>query len=411
MTLTRIIIGDVRDALATLPAGSFDAVFSDPPYGLSFMGKAWDHDVPGPEVWAACRAACKPGAPLMAFGGTRTWHWLAVGIEQAGWDIRDTLMWLYGSGFPKSLDVSKAIDKALGAERERAAPRSVIAHQRKIGNRRPYMDDPNHTTVSDIPASASASAWSGYGTALKPAWEPVILARAPLDGTVAASALAHGVGGINVDGCRIAGDEDGSRNRPASKLGSATSYAQDEWTRNAVVERRDTTGLGRWPANVLLDEEAAAALDTQSGTLTSGAPCGIKAGGQGNAFGHFGGGIPVTGIGDTGGASRFFYTAKAGAADRTHGNTHPTVKPSDLTGYLAKLILPPAHADSSPRRLLVPFCGSGGEIVGALNAGWEEVVGIEISPEYAAMAVDRINASVGTLFNRVTVEPLGKVPA
>jgi hypothetical protein len=176
---------------------------SDPPYGLSFMGKGWDHGVPGVEFWTEALRVAKPGAHLLAFGGTRTYHRLACAIEDAGWEIRDCVMWVYGSGFPKSHDVSKAIDKAAGAEREVVGPNPYNANK---GGRNHHSDKCAQAgKMSNItaPATDDAPRWSGWGTALKPAWEPVIVARKPLCGTVAENVLTHGTGGINVDGCRV----------------------------------------------------------------------------------------------------------------------------------------------------------------------------------------------------------------
>jgi len=187
--------GDCREVMATLDAESVDAIVSDPPYGLSFMGKGWDHGVPGVEFWAEALRVAKPGAHLLAFGGTRTYHRLACAIEDAGWEIRDCVMWVYGSGFPKSHDVSKAIDKAAGAEREVIGPPTPGGQ----GNGNAYG------AITRPPATAPATAWQGWGTALKPAWEPIIVARKPLVGTVAENVLTHGTGAINVDGCRVHG--------------------------------------------------------------------------------------------------------------------------------------------------------------------------------------------------------------
>jgi site-specific DNA-methyltransferase (adenine-specific) len=200
--------GDCREVMATLDAESVDAIVSDPPYGLSFMGKGWDHGVPGVEFWTEALRVAKPGAHLLAFGGTRTYHRLACAIEDAGWEIRDCVMWVYGSGFPKSHDVSKAIDKAAGAEREVVGPsRANVRSDLKYGGNDPSH---NHGRLGAVthppitaPATDAARQWQGWGTALKPAWEPIIVARKPLVGTVAENVLTHGTGGINVDGCRV----------------------------------------------------------------------------------------------------------------------------------------------------------------------------------------------------------------
>ena len=300
--------GDVANILPTLDADSFDAVLCDPPYGLNFKGKKWDHGVPSKEVWSEVLRVLKPGAHVMAFGGTRTFHRLTCAIEDSGFAIRDCLSWLYGSGFPKGHNVSKAIDKAAGVERE------VVGERRQRGT--VNGSAPMNTCSAPVeyltaPATPLAQQFDGYGTALKPAWEPVILAMKATDGTFAANALEHGVAGLNIDGSRIG---------------------------------------KRWPANLILDEEAGPA------------------------------------VGD---AARFFYCSKAPKKERGDSK-HPTLKPLSLTEYLAKMLLPPPHADGTPRRILVPFSGAGSEMIGCLRAGWDDVVGIEIDPQYVADAEERI---------------------
>ncbi len=420
---SRVMLGDVYAVLSELPAAEFDAVLCDPPYGLGFMGHTWDHGVPSAEVWAEMMRVVKPGGHMLAFGGTRTHHRLMVAIEDGGWEIRDCLMWLYGSGFPKSHDIARGIDsrdapeantadaltfthwlRTTGITRAdiRAATNSFMdSHYLTVASQ-PAIPSPEHWEAmrpfvrTEVPAwvdaligqagrasenlarrevvgqhggemggftgvrlgktgghitrpfTPEAQRWKGYGTALKPAWEPVILAMRPCRGTYAVNALAHGVAGLNIA--------------------------------DAVVE--DDHGAGeRWPANVLLDEGTAEELDYR-----------------------------------TTGASRFYYTAKASRAEREAGtanlarkrrdersdtaagswagmnaplgNHHPTVKPVDLARYLASLLLPPRR--STPRRMLVPYSGSGSEMIGARTAGWDEVVGIEREPEYVAIAQERL---------------------
>lgn len=366
---------DVLAALMEMESGTADAVLCDPPYGISFMGKQWDRGVPSVDVWRELLRVCKPGAPLLAFGGTRTYHRQTSAIENAGWEIRDCLSWLYGSGFPKSF----AVAKQPGCE----------------------------------------EGWSGYGTALKPAWEPCVLARKPLDGTVAANVLAHGVGALNVDGTRIGRNvgerTEYGRDNPLPPIASVALGAFKE------LSPYPPHDAGRWPANVCLDEEAAAALDEHTGERPGGRPVSGKVKADGFLKGKET--IPFAGYLDNGGASRFFYTAKvsrkerergcealplltaAEATDRGEGeaalnsprtgasrtggarNHHPTLKPIALTTWLAKLLLPPV-----PGTLLVPFSGAGSEMIGALLAGWTRVVGIELEPEYVAIAKARIAA-------------------
>lgn len=315
---TQIICGDVRQVLKRQPANSFDACFCDPPYGLSFMGKAWDHGVPDSEVWAQVLRVLKPGAPLMAFGGTRTFHRLACAIEDAGFLLSDTLCWLHGQGFPKGQ------------------------------------------------------------AQLKPAWEPITLA------------WKKGKRALAIDSARIGPPTNTIRSKgrnPASA--SAFPHSDDSWTPHLTHSGRND--VGRWPANVLLDEEAAAALDTATGTLPGHWSRTESIGARGTAiFGNAESNCIGKNYYDSGGASRFFYCAKASRKERGNGNTHPTVKPIKLTEYLARLILPPER--DTPRRLLVPFSGSGSEMIGARKAGWDEITGIELSAEYVEIATARMVA-------------------
>lgn len=248
---TKILEGDCRKAMSTLDANSVDSVITDPPYGLSFMGKEWDHGVPGIEFWKEAYRVLKPGGHLLAFGGTRTFHRLTCAIEDAGFEIRDCMMWLYGSGFPKSHDVSKAIDKAAGAERK------VVGSIKKLDNfgvaNDIYGGGPDHSGQMAItaPSTPLAKQWSGWGTALKPAWEPIIVARKPLEGTVAENVQKYGTGALNIDGSRI----EGIKGVPASSRKVLNGH-----TVQMPNDKQDTKGwdanAGRWPANVILDEEA-----------------------------------------------------------------------------------------------------------------------------------------------------------
>lgn len=255
---------------------SVDSIVTDPPYGLSFMGKAWDYDVPNTEIWKECLRVLKPGGHLLAFGGTRTYHRLVVNIEDAGFEIRDQIMWIYGSGFPKSMDISKAIDKEAGATREVIG--KYTSPEGTSGNSPGGLFNGGGLTDITAPATDEAKRWSGYGTALKPANEPICLARKPLrEKTVAKNVLKHGVGGLNVDASRIG-------------IGAGAGYEVPS---------------GRFPANILFDEYAAGALDEQTGQPTS----------------------------------RFFYIPKVSSKERA-GSTHPTMKPIKLMEYLIKLVTP-----------------------------------------------------------------------
>jgi DNA modification methylase len=363
-------IGDCLDVMRTLPDASVDAVVTDPPYGLSFMGKRWDYDVPSVEVWAECLRVLKPGGHLLAFAGTRTQHRMAVRIEDAGFEIRDMIAWVYGSGFPKSLDVSKAIDRAAG----------VLKPEGQGFTGAGYSHAPDkllHTAPSKgytppAPATPEAQQWAGWGTALKPALEPITLARKPLEGTVAANVLRHGTGAINVDGCRVGTDGGTTRSEQAP-------YAESGWRTGHAVE---PINLGRWPANLIhdgSDEVVRLFPETTSGG-------GPKPGTPRTQASTYSkptiSESPAYGI-NSGSAARFFYTAKASRDDRSDGNNHPTVKPTDLMRYLCRLVTPPSGT------VLDPFMGSGSTGKAAMLEGFE-FIGIEREPQYFAIAEQRI---------------------
>lgn len=405
--------GDCIEVMRQMPENSVDAIVTDPPYGLEFMGRDWDgFGTPlGFQTWTEAWAreairVLKPGGHLLAFAGTRTYHRMASGVEDAGFEIRDCIAWMYGSGFPKSLDVSKAIDKAAGAERtSKTAPKP--GHENFVGRdntkalregtmsqaggfARPWMSDPEAVERSHwnfAPATPDAEKWSGWGTALKPAFEPVVVARKPLIGTVAQNVLEHGTGAINVDGCRIAHGDDvnmAAMQRQKQSNGSV-KFASDGLIGKEIPTYKPE---GRWPANVTLDEDAAAMLDEQSGTSTSGA-AGRK--GSSGFAGGYDGQYDVP-YGDTGGASRFFYTAKASKKDRnTNGanNTHPTVKPTTLMRWLIRLVTPPGGI------ILDPFGGSGSTGVASRAEGVRCIL-IEREAEYLDIIRQRLDE--GPLF-------------
>lgn len=385
----RVEAGDCREVMPRLAAEGlrFDAVVTDPPYGLKFMGKEWDDPKQNaafkPETWQMAMALLKPGGHLLAFGGPRTYHRIATAIEDAGFEIRDCLMWLFGSGFPKSLDVGKAIDKAAGAERD-----VVALHRRpdKRGGNYHGASEQRATIqwAETAPATEDAKRWDGWGTALKPAYEPIVLARRPLAGTVAANVLAHGVGALNVEGCRVEAQGRPARVADPKALANGFVYAGRQTAGGGFdggSKAVGTTDKGRHPANLVLDEEAAAALDAQSGILHSGF---MAAGQQRQAsrgLGGYANGMPDSAslagtYGDSGGASRFFYTSKAGAADRFKSK-HPTVKPHDLMRWLCRLVCPPDGL------ILDPFAGTGSTGEAAWAEGFRAVL-IEEKPEYLA---------------------------
>lgn len=416
--MSDIYLGDCREVRSVVADNSVDTIITDPPYGLEFMGKGWDKGVPGIEFWKEFLAVTKPGGMLLAFGGTRTFHRMTMAIEDAGWEIRDCMMWLYGSGFPKSLDISKAIDKAKGAERK-VIGKYVMPQDSDAGNAGKVLRSVNAESVfgspagrngTDItaPATNLARAWSGWGTALKPAWEPIIIAMKPLDGTFAENAEKWGVAGINVDRGRIPTESDlGRMNKRDNGMFGIGNGANKAFG-------KPTNQQGRWPANLILDEEAGKLLDGQSGISKDGVA--VKHNSGGNTFG----GdkpkplAPDQSYGGSGGASRFFYCAKASKSERNAGcetlpekrtgdlrkggagndrteenyshmqNCHPTVKPLKLMEYLCTLTKTPTGGI-----VLDPFAGSGTTLLAAKNTG-REYIGIEQNPEYMKIIEARL---------------------
>ena len=438
--------GDCLQSLKKLPDNSIDSVVTDPPYGLSehrttdvidclrawingepyltkkkgFMNANWDSWTPGPEVWRECLRVLKPGGHMLVFAGTRSMDLMSMAVRLSGFELRDSigyahdgggaplLAWTYGTGFPKSMDVSKAIDRDAGAERE-VVGRAVYgdghvqnrAESMGYGGCDPFADDRRITA----PATEAARQWQGWGTALKPAWEPIIIARKPLDGTVAQNVQKWGVGGVNVDGCRIEAER-------ATGWGGGGSNLHEGGLSREGGDARPTQG--RWPANLIHDgSEEVLALFPQSkgqqGALTGDEPSSKTS----NVFGEFTGRTPIQPRNDTGSAARFFYSAKASKADRDEGlekkrtggmqatsdgsmltgsgnerttaraNTHPTVKPTKLMQWLCRLITPPDGI------VLDPFMGSGSTGKAAMLEGFR-FVGMEMSPDHMEIAKARI---------------------
>ena len=489
-----VLHGDCLELMPILGENSVDSIVTDPPYGLSFMGKDWDHGVPGVHFWQEALKVLKPGGYLLAFGGTRTFHRLACAIEDAGFEMRDTIMWVYGSGFPKSLDVSKAIDKAGGkptppgfaawikAEREtkgltakdlceRGKFYKNINHGGLISNWESGLGFPNAEQFNllcdllelpfdrreevqrevlgwrqvapgvafsnegptelpiTIPATDAARQWEGWGTALKPAYEPIIVARKPLDGTVAANVLKWGTGGLNIDGCRVGDEVLPAQTAGQAKLGT--------FVRHDMVTPERT---GRWPANLIHDgsDEVLAGFPDSKGQLADAKTDGACKFGNVYSPMRYGrkdepsadsdneGAVgfkmkPGARRLDSGSAARFFYCSKASKADRDEGleafedkvlamsnqakaeqargnlhqgesgmstgkvrkNNHPTVKPTDLMRYLCRLVTPPGGL------VLNPFTGSGSTGKAAKREGFS-FIGIELQAEYVEIAKARI---------------------
>lgn len=414
----RLLNGDCLDKLKELENNSIDSIVTDPPYGLSFMGKKWDYDVPSVEIWQECLRVLKPGGHLLAFAGSRTYHRMAVRIEDAGFDIRDQIMWIYGSGFPKSHNIGKAVDKLLGKDVPVYKGFNVAGQGIGLNeNKHLRSDHPDYIKPQ------YDNEWEGWGTALKPAHEPIVMARKPIEGTVAENTLQYGVGGLNIDATRVSVEDmddyafnmAGNERVKAKEEGELTGMYEGGWK---VDKTPKELPQGRWPANVILDEEAGQILDEQSGNRKGMASqnCNNQKLYGGNALNQSTttrDGFKV-GFNDEGGASRFFYCPKASKRDRDHGldkfdtkstrkwsdsgmkttgsgnprqelgkNIHPTVKPTELMKYLIRLVTPKAGI------VLDPFMGSGSTGKAAMQEGmW--FVGIEKEKEYYEIAKQRI---------------------
>lgn len=382
-------LGDCREIMAGLERDSVDAIITDPPYGLEFMGKEWDHGVPGIPFWRDALRVAKPGTHLLAFGGTRTFHRLACALEDAGWEIRDTVMWVYGSGFPKSLDVSKAIDKAAGAEREviGQSPNWRPAKTNGGAGFDAAVGSGPATMNISVPATEAARQWEGWGTALKPAWEPILVCRKPLEGTVAENVQRYGTGALNIDGCRVE-TVDNLNGGAYAKEGTARHDGAENWR----YKRDGGAGAyeqpaGRWPANLIHDgSQGVLALFPDTGKSTGGRVANISKTSQiyggGKGLGQDSAPEDVRGdpgYGDSGSAARFFYCAKASKSEREGGNDHPTVKPIALMRYLCKLVTPPGGL------VLDPFAGSGSTGLAAEQEGFR-FLGIELDAHYCEIA-------------------------
>ena len=491
-----VYAGNNLDVLPTLADNSVDSIVCDPPYELGFMGKSWDNSgiAYSVELWQQCLRVLKPGGHLLAFGGTRTWHRLAVAIEDAGFEIRDNIAWLYGSGFPKSHNISKAIDKIterlltglneheqkfcdwmqqhsgitisqskelLGSARFITGEVEIVNTATKekphLGRRamiptfqawqkikpllaieapewvealvkeppKPAITHPSEWNSGKGEGTAGTNEYAGWGTALKPAHEPIVVARKPVIGTVAENVLQYGTGALNIDASRIGTDSGWSYPNGAGGNGFHGGVGRNpDGSRTEPV----SSTQGRWPANIILDEYTAQVLDQQSGvskSLAHNRPHDTKWGfsvAKDTPEGYdYNSGI--TGYSDSGGASRFFYVAKANKKDRNEGlenlpevmarkfaqdettlatmpfgklpvkNFHPTVKPTALMQYLIRLVTP----DNGT--VLDPFCGSGSTGKAAILEN-KSFIGIELTPEYLPIIQGRLEHAYQTMLNK-----------
>jgi DNA modification methylase len=432
----RILIGDCVERMRELPDNSVDSVVCDPPYHLTsivkrfgsttaapinnrderegrngpyhraskgFMGQTWDGGDVAFQVdtWAEVLRVLKPGGHLVAFSGTRTYHRMAVAIEDAGFEVRDMIAWHYGSGFPKSHDISKAIDRAAGAERE-----VVGRYQPPNGSKWNLANDEARSEVGAVghssraaslditaPATDAAREWEGWGTALKPATEPMCLARKPLsEKSIAANVLKWGTGALNIDGCRI--ETNGEDLGDPARFDGLKAKSGEGWVRphhsSPIVDERQHEAMarasqqGRWPANLChdgSDEVVAGFPDQESGGGDKRGGCEYFMGGDKRTE-------PTNHERERGSAARFFYCAKATAEDRKEYNNHPTVKPIALMRWLVRLVTPKGGT------VLDPFMGSGSTLIAA-DAEQFNAIGCELSPEYAAIAERRIRDAAG----------------
>ena len=436
----KLILGDSVDKLKELDDNSIDSIVTDPPYGLSFMGKKWDYDVPSQEIFEECLRVLKPGGYLLSFAGSRTYHRMAVRVEDAGFEIRDQIMWIYGSGFPKSHNIGKSVDKLLGNEREVIGTKIHSQKGVKAAEERTTIGAGAFGEPREADITKGTSQYEGWGTALKPAHEPIVMARKPLsEKTVVNNVLEWGTGGINIDESRIgvSDNDDIFAKNPHTKGGFG--HGNTSIYGDSMGSENYNPSQGRFPANIILDEEAGKILDEQSGiSKSTGGRSGNKEGvGQNGIYGQYSGEVKDgnPGLGDVGGASRFFYCPKTSKRDRNEGledfkgkqigtynahsadlknyggsslgaasmsgnnkmpqpkqNFHPTVKPTDLMLYLIRLVTPKGGTT------LDPFMGSGSTGKAAVRGGFD-FVGIEMDEQYMEIATARIQYEQDNPYN------------
>ena len=388
--------GDCFDVLTDLPDESIHAVVSDPPYGLAFMGRDWDDFEPKEyqewcEKWAReCLRVLKPGGHMLAFSGNRTHHRLFTGVEDAGFEIRDTLTWHYGSGFPKASDISKTIDKRADAEREVVGKKphdrynyernTAVFSEKRLGHDDTTTVGKGNEKAAQVtaPATDDAKKWDGWKTGLKPSTEFVVMARKPYDGATVDSVLEHGTGALNIEACRVGDDVDTLR-RESGNIGDGVKYSEGPDS-DMDTGSKD---LVRYPSNLIFDEVAAEQLDADVGETKSCDPHTLTDKGKRNVYSNDAKNTRHVGYPDSGGPSRYFYTSKATKAERTLDgkidNAHPTVKPVDLMQWLVKLVT------AEDQIVLDPFCGSGTTCRAAKDLN-RQFIGIERQEKWADVA-------------------------
>jgi len=380
---------DCLDVFAAVRDNSISAIVTDPPYGWNFTGADWDKGIPGVGFWKEMLRIVKPGAFLLSFSGAKNHHRLMCAIEDAGWELRDCILWIFSQGFPKSLNISKNIDKKLGKERIVIGNSSGPNNNHYTGERYTQKRKTRFGIVQDqpeltAPSSEEAKKWKGYGTALKPAVEIIIIAMKPIDKNFVNNALKHKVSGLNIDECRIDMERIekgnfGRNNRNSEdvcKFGFGNYSSEDK-----------EFSSGRWPTNVIFDEEAAKQLDKQSRYLKAGGdvlgnePSAVAK----NCYGKYNSRVAQSGYGDSGGASRFYYCAKTSPSERREYNNHLCVKPLALIEYLVKLVTYP-----DDNLILDPFMGSGTTGIVCKKLG-VPFIGIEKEKDSFEIAKKRIN--------------------
>ena len=381
-------LGNCLDVLKVYPDNSIDSIVTDPPYGISFMSKKWDYDVPSVDIWRECFRVLKPGGYLLSFAGTRTQHRMTVNIEDAGFEIRDMIAWVYSSGFPKSHNVSCSIDKMYGhPNRGRAIPTASLYRPDDVNRE-------NKLTSNEVgpyePKTDEAKEWSGWGTALKPALEPITMARKPLDGTVADNVLKYGTGAINIDATRVPMDADDFAKLSAGvdKIRERGGKMDNSWANHSDLSGANPANpLGRWAANIMHDGSQDVLdlfPDAKGGAWV-----------QTDGARHFNNnGKPTSpkklaSDKSNGSAARFFYCPKSNKKDRNEGlgedetNHHPTVKPTELMCYLVRMVTRPGGT------VLDPFMGSGTTGKAAMIEG-VNFIGCDLDEEYISIAQKRI---------------------